>query len=470
MPAKRMPLWLQRYSRRSLLKTNKGLATLLVYVFASMVGLVAVGFAFAADYAAEWNLELFETHRWIALALPPIVFPLSVWLSNVLFWGSSGGGIPQAIKVIRHPKPRLTDRLLGFRAFVGKLLLTPLVLASGAAMGREGPTIQIGACIMAFASKIPGLKLLYDSRSLIIAGGAAGIAAAFNTPLGGLMFAFEELGNKRMMRHTSTLLMAIVLAGLVTLMIQGNYSYFGYSNATIDWGEHWAIIMLLSLCTGAVGGMYGRAMLMVVSPNNRVGSFRSKHPYWFAALCGILLSILAYTLGSSVLGAGYQETKAALQNDEGMSPSYWFSKMIATVVSFASGAPGGVFSPTLSIGAGFGHFFAELTSLETEPIMLLAMVGVLAAVSHCPITALVIVVEMVDNHELLMPLIFVSALASQVSKQILPTSIYHLLANQIRVKFTASEQKTDPNTHDHANDSTPLPTQPPSEDSTYQKR
>jgi H+/Cl- antiporter ClcA len=467
--ANQVPQWLKRYSRRSLIKTNKGLATLLVYVFASLVGLVAVGFAIAADYAAEWNLELFEQHKWIALALPPFIFPLSVWLSNVLFWGAAGGGIPQAIKIIRHPKPRFTERLLGIRAFIGKLLLTPLVLASGAAMGREGPTVQLGACIMAFSSKIKGVQPIFDSRSLIIAGGAAGIAAAFNTPLGGLMFAFEELGNKRMMRHTSTLLMAIVVAGWVALIIQGNYSYFGYSNATIDWGEHWITIVVLAICTGMVGGAYGRSMLMVVSPNNPIGGFRAKHPYWFAAICGILLSCMAYALGSSVLGAGYQETKMALQNEESMSPSYWLTKMTATVVSFASGAPGGVFSPTLSIGAGFGHFFAGLTSLETEPIMLLAMVGVLAAVSHCPITAVVIVVEMVDNRELLMPLILVSALASQVSKQILPTSIYHLLANQIRVKLTTSEPKTDPNTPDLAAHSAPLPTPPQNEDSTYRK-
>lgn len=432
--------WLIRRARRARFKTDRGLLTLLVYVFALLVGLVAVGFAIAADFAAEWNQQLYREHMWIALALPPIAFPFSLYLVNTLFWGAGGGGIPQAIKVIRHPKPRITQHLLGIRALLGKLLITPIILASGAAMGREGPTVQLGATIMAFAHKIPGLARLFDSRSLIIAGGAAGVAAAFNTPLGGLMFAFEELGRKRMMRHTSTLLMAIVIAGLVTLIIQGNYSYFGYSNATIDWSEQWLTILTLSVLTGLLGGLYGRAMLMLTSTNNPIGSFRSKHPYCFATLCGIALSLMAFFLGIEVLGAGYQETKLALQGDEELTPHYWVSKLLATLISFASGAPGGVFAPTLSIGAGFGHFFSGLIEHEAAPFMLLAMVGILSAVTHCPITAFVIVLEMVDNHEMVMPLIFVSALSSQISKQILPTSIYHLLANQIKIRFASTEQ------------------------------
>ena len=429
-------------SQRARLMANRSLITLVVYAFALAVGFLAVGFAMVADYAAEWNIDFFEEHTAWALLLPPIVFPLSVWLINRLFWGAGGGGIPQVIKVIRHPKPRLTDRLLGWRAFLGKLILTPLVLASGAAMGREGPTVQIGAAMMGFAHRFPGVARLFDSRSLIIAGGAAGVAAAFNTPLGGLMFAFEELSHKKAMRRTSSLLMAIVLAGLVTLVLQGNYSYFGYSNATIDWSEEWVTILSLGIFAGLIGGLYGRLMIMVVSPKGRIGGLRARHPYWFAAGCGVIVSAMAWVFGAEVLGAGYTETKMALQDEQALSPMYWLVKFTSTLVSFASGAPGGVFSPTLSIGAGFGHFYANLIDHEAAPLMLLAMVGVLSAVTHCPITAFVIVLEMVDNHELVMPLIFVSAVATQVSKRLLPSSIYQLLANHIKVSFAAPVPET----------------------------
>lgn len=439
MQSKPKPRWFMRRGKQSRFQPDRGFHTLLVYLFAVMVGFVAVGFAIVSDHAAAWNMALFNEHRWVALALPPLVFPLALWLVNKVFWGAGGGGIPQAIKIIRHPKPRLMGRLLGVRAFFGKLLITPIVLAAGAAMGREGPTVQLGAALMAYSHRIPGIARLFDSRSLIIAGGAAGVAAAFNTPLGGLMFAFEELARRKMMRHTSTLLLAIVLAGLVTLVLQGNYSYFGYSTATIDWGEQWLSILGLAVCAGLLGGIYGRLMLMVVSSNVGIGRIRAKYPYWFAAFCGVLLSLMAWALGAEVLGAGYQETKLALQGDEELSPAYWLTKLTATLISFASGVPGGVFAPTLSIGAGFGHFFAGLVDHEAAPFMLLAMVGVLAALTHCPITAFVIVLEMVDNHELVMPLIFVSAVSTQVSKQILPSSIYQLLANQIKVSFSPTE-------------------------------
>jgi H+/Cl- antiporter ClcA len=418
---------------------DRGLIVSVIYFFSLLVGLLAVGFAWMSDYAGEWNKALFSEHIWIALMLPPIVFPIALWLVNTIFWGSGGSGIPQAIKVTQHPKTRLMERLLGPRAFLGKLLITPFVLAAGAAAGREGPTVQIGAALMAYTRRFPNIAKLFDTRSLIIAGGAAGIAAAFNTPLGGLMFAFEELGRRKTMRHTSALLMAIVLAGLVALILQGNYSYFGYSNATIDWGEEWLTICLLAVLTGIVGGLYGRSMLILVSSKSFLGNLRSRYPYWFAAGCGVILSLMALVFGVEVLGAGYEETKAALQDNEPLSPMFWLTKMIATVVSFASGVPGGVFSPTLSIGAGFGHFFAGITNTETAPLMLLAMVGVLSAVTHCPITAFVIVLEMVDNHDLVMPLIFVSAISTQVSKRILPASIYHLLANQIKFTFAANE-------------------------------
>lgn len=436
--------WFNPRGRFSRINADRGALTLLVYFFALLVGFVAVGFAMVSDFAAAWNKTLFEEHKWIALALPPVVFPCALWLVNQFFWGAGGGGIPQAIKVIRHPKPRLMSRLLGVRAFVGKLLITPIVLGAGAAMGREGPTIQVGAALMSFSHRIPGIARLFDSRSLIIAGGAAGVAAAFNTPLGGLMFAFEELARRRMMRHTSTLLLAIVLAGLVTLALQGNYSYFGYSNATIDWGEEWLAILGLAVLAGLVGGLYGRAMIILVSPNVGIGRVRAKYPYWFAAACGVLLSVMAFLLGAEVLGAGYEETKLALQGDDVLEPTYWLTKLLATLISFASGVPGGVFAPTLSIGAGFGHFFAELVNHEAAPFMLLAMVGVLAAVTHCPITAFVIVLEMVDNHELVMPLIFVAAVSSQVGKQVLPSSIYQLLANQIKVSFAPPEPNPPP--------------------------
>lgn len=442
--------WIKSSARLSRFLADRGRIAFVLYLISLLLGFLAVGFAIIADEAAEWQKHFFESHKYIALLLPPIVLPTVVWLVNKFFWGAGGSGIPQAIKVIKHPKPRITSRLLGVRAFLGKFLLTPLVIGAGCAVGREGPTVQIGAVLMAYTSKIPGISKLFDSRSLIIAGGAAGVAAAFNTPLGGLMFAFEELGRRRTMKHTSTLLMAVVLAGLVALSIQGNYAYFGYSNATIDWQQQWHIILGIAVLSGIIGGLYGRTLLIVVSSKGRLGNFRTKHPYRFAALCGVFISALAAIFGQQVFGAGYEETKQALQGSHELSSSFWITKIFSTVAAFASGAPGGVFSPTLSIGAGFGHFISTMLEMDAAPLMMLAMVGVLSAVTQCPITAFVIVLEMIDNHGMVLPLIFTSAISAQVGRRFLPASIYHLLANRIRLNFAnqAANNDTRKNTED----------------------
>jgi H+/Cl- antiporter ClcA len=195
-----------------------------------------------------------------------------------------------------------------------------------------------------------------------------------------------------------------------------------------------------------VGGLYGRALLLIVSPKTRMGAYRAKRPYLFAMLCGILISTMAIVLGPQAFGAGYEETKLALEESQDLSLSFWIVKLASTVTAFASGAPGGVFAPTLSIGAGFGHFFATLSSQETAPFMILAMVGVLSAVTHAPITAFVIVLEMVDNHGLVMPMIMTAAVSTQVSRRILPTSIYVLLAMNIRIHFPPKNPKPESHT------------------------
>ncbi|MDX1669480.1 MAG: chloride channel protein [Limnobacter sp.] len=439
MANRRPEQWIKHSARFSRFLADRGIIAFLIYLCSVLLGFLAVGFALVADHAGEWHKEFYANYPYFSLLLPPIVLPAVLWLVHKIFWGSGGSGIPQAIKVIKHPKPRITSRLLGPRAFLGKFILTPIVIAAGAAVGREGPTVQIGAALMAHARKHPGISKIFDTRSLIIAGGAAGVAAAFNTPLGGLMFAFEELGRRRSMKHTSTLLMAVVLAGLVALSIQGNYSYFGYSNATMDWRDQWHIILGVAVLSGIVGGIYGRSMLILVSNKGRIGAFRTTYPYRFAAICGVVISLMALIFGQQVFGAGYEETKQALQGTQALPDSFWITKMVSTVAAFASGVPGGVFSPTLSIGAGFGHFLAELLNMDVAPLMMLAMVGILSAVTHCPITSFVIVLEMIDNHGMVLPLILTSAISAQVSRRILPASIYHLLANSIRLSFAQDD-------------------------------
>ncbi len=131
----------------------------------------------------------------------------------------------------------MVDRVLSLRIAVGKVLLTLLGLASGASIGREGPTVQVGASIMHALGDLLRLPRLELRRALVLAGGAAGIAAAFNTPLAGIVFAIEELSHSFEARTSGTVFTAVVVAGATTLGLVGNYTYFGQTSDVLSNGR-----------------------------------------------------------------------------------------------------------------------------------------------------------------------------------------------------------------------------------------
>ncbi len=175
------------------------------------VGVISVAFAACATQATR----LFHSiliRPWLALALTPAGFVLSAWLAVRFFPGSQGSGIPQAIAA-RHLKSQdARSRLLSLKLAVAKIFLTLFGLACGASIGREGPTVQIGAAILLQAGRI---GRMIGERGLILAGAAAGVAAAFNTPLAGIVFAIEEMGRAFEQRNAGLVLIALVFIGLI---------------------------------------------------------------------------------------------------------------------------------------------------------------------------------------------------------------------------------------------------------------
>src|SRR6202012_834697 len=151
------------------------------------VGAISVGFALLADWVQRWFSGTFSGHVWWTLAVTPAGFLLSAFLCRRFFPGAQGSGIPQTIaaRVLRSPEQR--TRLLSMRMTVAKVALTLLGLGCGASIGREGPTVQVGASIMLQTARWSGMG---RERGLILAGGAAGVAAAFHNPRAGRGFAF----------------------------------------------------------------------------------------------------------------------------------------------------------------------------------------------------------------------------------------------------------------------------------------
>jgi H+/Cl- antiporter ClcA len=314
---------------------------------------------------------------------------------------------------------------------VAKMLLASWGLLAGLSLGREGPSVQIAAGVMHHARRWLPAKSGVSEHGLMLAGGAAGIAAAFNTPLGGVMFAIEELSRKPEQRSNGLLLAAIVLAGLMAVSVYGNSTYFGVIRVQNLGAALLLPGLLVALCSGAAGGLFSR--LLVISLAGRSGDwfsrFRQKAPIRFAAACGLAVAVLGLVSHGDTYGSGYHTTRAMLEGHGASSQLYVMLKFVATWITAWAGVPGGLFAPALAIGGALGHDIAQLTAYADAPTLIaLGMAGFLAAVTQAPLTAFIIVMEMVDGHALVLSLMASALIASGVSR-LISVPLYTALAD-----------------------------------------
>ena len=413
----------------SMLSIARWRKRLIFWCGAIVVGVVAAGYAYVADYAQKLFAGFVDYNAFLPLLFSPVIFGFAAWLTAHYCPGAVGSGIPQAIAARNLHDPVERHYLLGLQIIVGKILFTALGLLGGASIGREGPTVQVGAAILYLGAKF-GKVNEEMSRSVILAGAAAGVAAAFNTPLAGIVFAIEEMAREFEHRYSGVVLTAIVLAGASSLSILGNYSYFGIADGDFAIGRDWFAILIVGAAGGLLGGLFAR--ILIDGGPRLYAAFKSKnlhHPALFAAFCGLLIAVLGIATEGATYGSGYEQAKAFLHGDSAGSWSFTMAKFLATVISGFSGLPGGIFSPSLSVGAGFGASMAPwFSSTPAAGVVLLGMTAYFAGVTQAPITSFIIVLEITGRQSLPVPLIAASVIAVAVSRLICPVSLYHALA------------------------------------------
>ena len=390
------------------------------------VGAAAVVLTLLANEAQDAFNFLVTRWRYASFIVTPLGFMLSVFLTNRFFRNSQGSGIPQAIAARALTDQRARGRLVSIRIAIGKILLTLLGLLCGGSVGREGPTVQVGASIM-FAI---GRMSPRQQPGLILVGAAAGVAAAFNTPLAGIVFGIEELSRSFESRTSGLVIGGVIAAGLTSLALVGNYTYFGVSTAMLRNGFDWLAVPLCGVVGGLAGGIFSRIVIEVAG-GFRSGAARAlkARPLIFAMLCGVGVACCGLLSGGTIYGTGYAQVKAALVGGVPLPWSFGVLKLVATIFSTISGIPGGIFSPSLAVGAGLGANLASLfPSAPLGPIMLLGMVSYFAGVVQAPITAFVIVIEMTDNNAMVIPLMAAALIGYLASRLICPEGIYHALS------------------------------------------
>jgi H+/Cl- antiporter ClcA len=412
---------------------------LVFWVGAILVAAVAVEFAEAANWAAALFVHVTAGNPWLPFVIAPVGLSVSYLMTKHVFPGAQGSGIPQTIAALHMTDQAMVGRVLSLRIAVGKVLLTLLGLASGASIGREGPTVQVGAAIMHALGKLLRLPRPELQRALVLAGGAAGIGAAFNTPLAGIVFAIEELSHSFEARTSGTVFTAVIIAGATTLGLVGNYTYFGKTSALLDNHAAVAAVILCSLIGGLLGGLFSRALIIAAHGlPGAVGRLIIRFPVAFAALCGLLLAIIGYLSDGQTYGTGYEQARAMVEGHSSLPPVYALLKWAATVVSYVSGIPGGIFAPSLSVGAAIGSVLAPLVpDAPVGAMILLGMTAYFSGVVQAPITATVIVMEMTADQGLTIPLMATAFLSFAVSRFVCRRPLYSALARRFLVLQTA---------------------------------
>lgn len=394
---------------------------------AIFVGLAAVAFAELSDKAQALYGYILTEWRWLPFVMTPLGFMALAYVTARWFPAAAGSGIPQVIAARASRDPAHRQRLLGLQTTLAKIVMTALALVVGASVGREGPTVQVGASVMFAVASFAGIG---RHNGLVLAGSAAGIAAAFNAPIAGILFAIEELAKSFAGRINDIVIASVAIAGGVSWLILGNYAYFGEVSAKMIVAADWAAVPICAALGGIMGGLFSLSLITITRrPPEFIATLR-RNPTVFAGICGLIVAVLSVATAGYASGNGYGQTRAGLLLGEHLPFWYGPSKLVTTMLSSASGIPGGLFSPSLAVGSGLGSMLTPvITFVDPRALMLLMTVGYFAAVVQSPLTAVVIVMEMTSDRNMVIPLMATALLAAGISRLISREPLYHALAH-----------------------------------------
>lgn len=427
-----------RRSRRKLFSLNAWRIRLVFWIGALLVGITAAAFALLATHADHSFLALVELYPWLPFVLTPAGLMLISFLTRRFFSGASGSGIPQTIAALDMQDK---SAVLSYKIAIGKLLLTLMGLFSGASIGREGPTVHIGASIMYSLRHYANFPLSYYRHGLIAAGGAAGVAAAFNTPLAGIVFALEELSRSFEQRTNGIILTAVIFAGMTAMALLGNYTYFGSSSASFSMDlKLIATIIVGGITGGLLGGLFSQSL---ITGNRLIRPWLERYPLRIACILGLLIAYVGYLSDYTSSGTGYEAAYGIVTGETTMDPLFPLYKILATLASYFTGIPGGIFAPSLATGAGIGHSLFQVFQLAPLSFtVLIGMVAYFSGVIQAPITAMVIVLEMTANQNMIFPLMITAFIGSGMSHLVCPKPLYPVLAESfLRADKKEMEQK-----------------------------
>jgi len=397
-------------------------------IAAALTGAVALLFLIAERTARDFTELVSNVSPLLPAATVTVGMILISRLRDKYFQGTEGPGIPQVIAALKMEESSARKSVLSFRVAIGKIILLIIGLFSGATLGREGPSVHVGACFMYLASRFTRFPAHYVKRGLILSGGGAGIAASFNTPIAGIVFAFEEIGRSFEKNNAGLIVRTVTVASIFCIIFLSNYLFYGRVEIGLHSGKEWIAVPIIGITGGFLGGLFAQSLITFIPKFTRL---TYSHPYLVSGSLGLTLGVLGIISGGLTYGSGFQEAQNILIHDVGYPVYYPLLKTIASFATLVSAIPGGLFDPTLSVGASLGQLISPAFSqIDKQAVILIAMVAYFSGVVQSPITAFVILLEMTGAYSMSLPLMATSILAYEISHLVCRVSLYEALSDR----------------------------------------
>lgn len=404
---------------RLLLRKDKTPAAVLIVagIVGTLAGLVGVAFEKAVNAVVSQRLSMLATveKHWVLVF--PLAFILSALLAMVGYYlvrrfapEASGSGIPEIEGALEELRPVRWWRVIPVK-FVGGMG----ALGAGMVLGREGPTVQLGGNIGRMVLDIFRMKSTEARHSLLATGAAAGLSAAFNAPLAGILFIIEEM---RLQFRYSVISIKAVFIGVIMSSIV--FRIFNGEGAVIEVGKLanapvntlW-LYLLLGMLFGVVGVLFNTLIFRTQNMFQRLHGGNMRKVLIIGGVLGGICGVLG-VIEPEAAGGGFNliPIAAAGNYTVGMLLFIFITRVVTTLLCFGSGAPGGIFAPMLALGTLLGTAYGMASAslfpayhLQAGTFAIAGMGALFAASVRAPLTGIVLVLEMTDNYQLILPMI-----------------------------------------------------------------
>jgi CIC family chloride channel protein len=404
-----------------------------------LAGLAAVLFTIAIKETTHLLFGVSPSHL-RTIFVPAVISLFTGFLLAKYFPDCRGSGVPQTEAAFH-----LQNGYIATRVPFGKFLTGVLCIGSGHSMGREGPSVQIGAGIASWIGRWFGLSPA-RAKSLVPVGAAAALAAAFNTPVAAVLFALEEIIGDMNASLIGSAVVASVTSVIVERSILGNQPIFRVP-------EYHLVHPAELLAYAGLGIMGGIVSLVFCEGLLRLRAFFYRLPertrIYQPAIGGLIVGVLLVFF-PQVLGVGYEYVDQALNGGLLLKTLLvlCLAKLVGTIISYASGNAGGIFAPSLYLGAMAGgavgvlvHRFAPFPTGDPGAYALVGMGTLFAGIIRAPMTSVFMIFELTQDYQILVPLMIANMLSYMISKHYQPKPVYHALLEQDHIHLPGPESR-----------------------------